>query len=151
MGSLRVAVAASSSLDVVPQGLLEFLGDGTPDPTVVLLRRGVQSSPGRFESLIAEWCRQFAHLEHRWCFPDPKDGRAQVFNRDAEMVRASDLVLAFFVDQLEGGTAHVVERAIDLGVPVYSFSLGDEPSGVIRLGEHDPTDSWGAVVDGWFG
>lgn len=143
-----MAIAASTTLTVVPDGLLHFLADYAPDPTVVLLRRGLKTDPGRFERLVAEWCFQFPHLNHRWVMPEPGGGSGAVFNRDAELVANADLVLAFFPDSgLEGGTGHVVERAIDLGVPVYSYTLSDETeTGCERLGEVDPTDSWGPVL-----
>ena len=132
----------------MPFELTDFLADYCPVTTTVFLRRGVVSPPGRFERLIAEWCL-LLHLEHRWALPDPDQGRAQVFNRDLEMVSGADLVLAFLgEDGMVGGTAHVVEAAIDRGVPVYSFIVAEE---VTRLGEVDPTDSWGPVIAEVFG
>ncbi len=138
---------------MVPDGLLHFLADACPNPTYVLLRRGISTDPGRFERLLAEWCSQFDHLNHRWIMPEVGGGAGSVFNRDTEMVGNADLVIAFFPDTgLEGGTGHLVERAIDLGVPVYSYMIdGRDGSGVERLGEVDPTDTWGPVLSEWLG
>lgn len=145
---LRVAVAASTTIDVVPEGLLHWLADGVKAATV-LLRRGINTRPGKFESLVAEWCRMYNHLDYRWILPDPADGPAMVFNRDTELVSAADVVIAFLTPAgLEGGTGHVVERAIDRGVPVYSFTIGED---LQRLGENDPTESWEDTIREWLG
>lgn len=132
---------------MVPDGFLHWLADWCPDPTTVFLRRGINTRPGKFESLVAEWCRMFGHLEYRWVLPDYGGGAGAVFNRDTELVSAADVVIAFLTEAgLEGGTGHVVERAIDRGVPVYSFTLGED---IQRLGEVDPTESWGPVLKEW--
>ena len=102
---------------------------------------------------MSEWCRQFGHLQHRWVMPEVGGGSGAVFNRDTELVQSADLVLAFFPDTgLDGGTGHVVERAIDVGTPVYSYTLNEDgESGCERLGEVDPTDEWGPVLGEWLG
>lgn len=99
--------------------------------------------------MIAEWCKQFSHVEARWIIPDFDAGPGAVFDRDNEMVRRSDLVLAFFAPgrMMEGGTGHVVESAIDQGVPVYSFEVN---GALVRTGENDPDASWQSLINFWF-
>lgn len=147
---MRFAVVGSSTLEGIPWILYEFLMDGTRRGTQLFLRRGVKSPPGRFEQLIAELVRQSDHLELRWMLPEPDSGPGAAFDRDNEMVRHSDLVLAFFDAErvMQGGTGHVVESAIDMGVPVYSFALSDIE--LSRVGEHDPDGRWQAVIGEWF-
>lgn len=110
----------------------------------------MKSAPGQFERLLYEMCRQSTHLEARWILPDPDAGPGAAFLRDNEMVSGSDLVLAFFDPQnvMTGGTGHVVETAIDRGVPVYSFILSD--NALTRLGDHDPGAIWQETVAGFF-
>lgn len=133
----------------MPDNLLYFLTDGSDKDTTVYLRRGLKSKPGMFERLVSQWCREMGHPEVRWILPDPELGAAQVFMRDSDLVRASDLVLAFFEPgaAMTGGTGHVVERAIDTGVPVYSWTVADD---IERLGEHDPEGAWQELINSWF-
>jgi hypothetical protein len=71
-------------------------------------------------------------------------GRKATFIRDIEMVESADVVLCVFSSEhpMEGGTAHVVEKAMDAGVPVYSYTCEPDSHVWKRLGEHDPEDSW---------
>jgi hypothetical protein len=144
-----VTVAGSSKLKVVPDNLLYFLTDGTPRDTRVFLRRGMQATPGKFERLVAQWCLEYAHPEARWIIPDPEDGPGAAFIRDREMVRQSDLVLAFFAPEMlmDGGTGHIVECAIDLAVPCYSWQVTRD---IVRVGEHDPDAVWQGTIREWF-
>ncbi len=144
-----MTVAAAAALEVVPDALLHFIADGLPNNSRVFLRRGLKGKPGKFELMIAEWCRQYGHVEVRWEIPDFEEGAGAVFNRDNAMVRGSDLVLAFFAPgrMMQGGTGHVVEAAIDQGVPVYSFELN---GGLVRVGENDPDAAWQPTIDSWF-
>jgi len=143
-------VAGASRLQAVPWALYEFLMDGLPAGTTILLRRGLTTSPGHFEKLTREIVRQSSHLEARWVQPDPDDGPGAVFLRDNAMVAAADLVLAFFEPHhvMEGGTGHVVESAVDQAVPVYSFTIDD--TALVRVGDHDPGAIWQETVEAYF-
>jgi hypothetical protein len=123
--------------------------EGVARGTTVLLRRGMKSAPGAFERLVAELCRQSDHLEYRWLMPEPGRGPGAAFDRDNEMVRLSDLVLAFFAPGhvMEGGTGHVVETAIDRNVPVYSYAIGNT---LTRVGENDPQALWQERLAAYF-
>lgn len=137
----------------MPQMLYEFLMDGLPDPTTLLLRRGNKSPVGAFERLLYAVARQSGHLTTRWVLPDPAGGAGAAFNRDNEMVGLADLVLAFFDPEkpMTGGTGHVVETAIDRNVPVYSFTVGGtEWTGAKRLGDHDQRALWQEQIVSWF-
>lgn len=79
----------------------------------------------------------------------PKDGgRDMVFYRDIDMVSDADLVVCIFHEDapMEGGTAHVVEKAQDRRVPVYTYTFDSATSELVRLGEWDPDDAWGSKV-----
>lgn len=86
-------------------------------------------------------------------FKPEAGGREMTFHRDIEMVGDADLVVCVFPDHapMEGGTAHVVEKAQDKGVPVYSFTYDAEKDSLSRLGEWDPAEAWGSVVPAWIG
>jgi hypothetical protein len=124
--------------------------DGTPDKTKILLRRGNKAAPGQFEQLIREIVRQSSHLEALWMMPEPNGGPGAAFNRDNLLVASSDLVLAFFAPyhEMEGGTGHVVEAAVDRNVPVYSFTVDDKA--LTRVGDHDPGAIWQQTVEAYF-
>jgi len=86
-------------------------------------------------------------LDVEWFRPDPIGGKGATFLRDIELVRSVDLVLAYFsTTTLIGGTAHVVEKAMDLETPVYAYGFTGD--GFMRVGEHDPHDAWGRSVPG---
>jgi len=73
------------------------------------------------------------------------ESRARVYLRDLEYVRKADLVLAYFsTTETSGGTGHVVEKAIDQDVPVYSWGL--DGTRFVRIGEHDPFGAWASFV-----
>lgn len=93
---------------------------------------------------MAAYCA--AHnVDYRWCMPDPDNGRESVYLRDVEMTRGADVVLCFFATtQMAGGTEHMVEKALDVGTPVYSW--GFNGSEFVRIGEHDPDNRWGQEV-----
>lgn len=125
----------------MPRLLLTMMTLIFPDHATVLMRHPLlQDQPQRFEQMVALAC---AHLKMdvEWCVPEP-GGRHQVYFRDVEMVGKSDLVLAWFAtDQMTGGTEHVVEKAIDQRVPVYSYGIRD--ASVVMLGSHDPDNAFG--------
>jgi hypothetical protein len=115
-------------------------------PTI-LMRRGINTLPGRVESAIAT-AAKLMDWPIEWFVPEP-GGRDQVFFRDIEMVREADVVLCVFTetDPMAGGTGHVVEKAIDRRVPVYAYTADIEnPRVWHRLGEWDPDDAWASRV-----
>lgn len=115
-----------------------------PPGMKMLLRSGNHSEPGLFEQVMAKLGSSL-WMDIEWVKPDPGSGRAGTFIRDVELVRMADLVLCFFSGtEISGGTAHVVEKAIDLEVPVYAY--GFDGSTFHRIGEHDPDNRWGDVL-----
>jgi hypothetical protein len=92
-------------------------------------------------------CQRVYWLKVEWLTPDPTGGPSATFERDEALVRSADLVLAYFAsDRPTGGTARVVERAQDVGTPVYAYGLRD--GRWARIGEHDPENAWWNAVPG---
>lgn len=93
---------------------------------------------------MARFC--FANgVDYEWVLPDPAGGREATYLRDVAMTRRADLVLCFFANErMEGGTEHIVEKALDVSTPVYSW--GFTGSSFVRIGEHDPDNVWGDAV-----
>lgn len=128
-----------------PESLIRFISD-LPASSVLLLRSGNKSEPGIFEQMIAKLAITL-WLDVEWFRPDPENGKGATFIRDVELVKSADLVLAYFsTTTIIGGTAHVVEKAIDQDVPVYAYGFTTQDGGYVRIGEHDPDDRWGKTV-----
>lgn len=140
-----MALAASHVLTGVPETVFTFISD-LPRGSRLLLRRGYKNTPGLFERAIAAFCnRPDVDAVYEWVLPDPMGGREATYLRDVAMTRRADLVLCFFAGQhMEGGTEHVVEKALDAGTPVYSW--GRDRDCFIRIGEHDPDNIYGEIV-----
>ena len=118
--------------------MLGFLGHLPPD-SIIYLRRGLRTNAGPFEQLVSRLATTLG-LSYRYHLPVPHSGRAAVYNRDIAMVAESDLVVAFFAPAriMEGGTAHVVEKAIDAAVPVFAYAIHQDGR-IERVGEwEDP-------------
>lgn len=123
----------------MPSLLLEELLQELSEDTIFLLRHPRNGEANRFEQIVASWLvlqkRPFG-----WMRPD-EGGRSAVFNRDITMVGKSDLVLAFFDGmEMSGGTEHVVEKAMDQFVPVYSYGVVEH--GYALIGSFDPDGAW---------
>lgn len=110
---------------------------------VVLLRSSRAGIENQFESAVNLAC-SVLDIPVTLFQPEP-GGRDMVFHRDIEMVGKADLVVCIFPDDapMEGGTAHVVDKAQDQRVPVYSYTYDAANGTLHRLGEWDPEDSWG--------
>jgi nucleoside 2-deoxyribosyltransferase len=82
-----------------------------------------------------------------WFRPKP-GGRDEVFHRDIEMVSHADVVICVFSEDqpMEGGTAHIVEKAQDRHVPVYAYTFDANSGHWARLGEWDPDNTWANQV-----
>ena len=108
------------------------------------MRRGRSTAPGRFEREVARVCALMGY-DVRWFVPEP-GGRDMNYYRDIEMVGEADVCIAVFdaAEPMEGGTAHVVEKAQDARVPVYAYSW--DGLDYKRVGEFDPDDAWARVV-----
>lgn len=139
----RIVVAGSRDVDPHVAYILLNIIEKIPDPTVIL-RRGRETEPGPLESEIAAECRAVG-IPIEWRVP-AGGGREEVFFRDLDMVTKADLVLAVFSPEraMQGGTGHVVDKAIDLRVPAYAFTFAEGP--LERLGEFDPDDTWSRVI-----
>jgi hypothetical protein len=97
--------------------------------------------PGIFEFSLQTMAKTMG-WPIEWFIPAP-GGRDQVFFRDIDMVAKADVVICVFPEDspMEGGTAHVVEKAQDRRAPVYAYT--DDGTGQwTRLGEWDPDEAW---------
>lgn len=134
---MKIAVVGSSDLDpaLIAHHLLKQLA-ALPAPSYVLLRRGQKTPPGPIEMLAESLCRQ---LEIGIEWREPQGGsRSSVFNRDVSLVAAADAVWAYFKAErvMDGGTGHVVEKALDQDRPVYAWAPID---GEMKdVGSHEP-------------
>jgi hypothetical protein len=95
-----------------------------------------------FEALVASLATTLGHTPRAFV-PEP-GGRSKVYLRDVEMVGAADEVVAFFQDgdEMTGGTAHVVEKAIDQRRPVRAYALSGDQMRLIA------EEDW-AMEGGW--
>lgn len=140
---IKVALCGSHDLKGVPETLFKFL-DTLPTGSHVMLRRGLKSKPGLFEQAVAAYLR-LHKIDYWWIAPDPEGGREATYIRDVNMTRRADLVLCYFAaDRMEGGTEHIVEKALDALTPVYSW--GFDGVRFVRIGEHDPDNIWADIV-----
>ena len=149
---MRVVIAGSRQLPrgQAPRLLVRFLAN-LPADALILLRKGVHTRPGTFEQDVATLCDILA-LDYQWCLPYPTDtvpGRASVFLRDIDMISACDLALLFLAETAsvvaDGGTRHLLDKAIDQNRPVYAYTVAED--GVVeRHGEHDPDHLYAEIV-----
>lgn len=142
---MNVGMAASGDFPVAAaaRGILRVLV-GLPPNTKILLRRGLHSEPGVFETLVAQLCDSLG-IEYAWRRPEP-GGRGATFRRDVSLIGAADGVIVFFHPDriMEGGTGHLVEKAIDANVPVWAFTYNE---GIIdRVGEVEAPEGSPAEV-----
>lgn len=139
MRSRTFVIVGTRTLRSIPAHILAFISklDGR---NVIGLRSPLHESPQPFEALMAQVCSLMG-IEVRWFRPEPDSGREGVYHRDVDMVHEADCVLAFFAGEtMSGGTEHVVEKALDQHVPVYSYGIRDGKW--VLLGSNDPDDVW---------
>jgi len=140
---VRVVVAGSRDVDGGHAALFVIdMIERITDPTVIM-RRGRETAPGPLEEAVAAECREVG-IPIEWRVP-AGGGREEVFYRDMDMVTKADLVLAVFSPEraMLGGTAHVVEKAMDIRVPAYAFTYNGQ---LERVGEFDPDNVWSALI-----
>ena len=106
------------------------------------MRRGKSGQKNDFESACHVMCMML-DIPVEFYVPEP-GGRDEVYYRDIEMVSKADLVICIFPanQPMEGGTAHIVEKAQDRQVPVYAYTHDDDNGTWNRLGEWDPAEAW---------
>jgi hypothetical protein len=132
---MMVTIVGSRELDSVPKLLVDLVHK--IDDPMVLLRHPLHGEANKFEQIVAAMMVNL-QLPFGWMRPEP-GGRSAVYNRDITMVGKSDLVLAFFAgDVMSGGTEHVVEKAMDQWVPVYSYGIRDGRH--VLIGSFDPDE-----------
>jgi hypothetical protein len=133
---LRIALAGNSDLplDRTARHVVPWLVKAES----VLLRHPKTASrrPGGFEQMVAKLAVPLG-VEVIWCRPEGSD-KGNTFIRDLEMVRKADFVICYFTtDQMDGGTGHVVEAAMNSQVPVEGWWIESDGTAV-RIGEYNP-------------
>lgn len=131
-------LVGSRKLRAAPTRALGYLAT-LPDGATVGLRSPTSDEPEIFERIVAQVAKAMG-LRVKWYAPEGQ-GREATYYRDIRMVDEATCVLAFFAEEeMSGGTEHVVEKAIDREVPVYSYGLVDDRWRLI--GSHDRYDAW---------
>lgn len=99
-----------------------------PDQSTILLRVGVGTNPGPVETLAFMLARRRHRIE--WCVPETGRNRTGTFVRDIAMVDRADAVVAFLTDDEDplggSGTAHVIQKAVDVDRPLFAYAVSDE-------------------------
>lgn len=138
---MKIVLAGSRRIDasLLRTRLNRFL-KATPEKTEIHIRRGKWTPMGEFETLVSDLVLDMAIRDRKEIStvihtPEPTDerpGRASVYLRDIEMVEGADLVLLFFDpgEAVEGysGTAHMLDKALDAGVPVEAYAVREDGS-----------------------
>jgi len=116
----RVAVVGSSSFPLTPDIAVEVVAilRGFGDGTVFLTRPS-----GGFDAFI----RAASEVLGRTCVVYASPGGSKNWDRDVQLVRDADIVLAFFdpdsLHREDTGTAHIVEKALDQKKPTRAWSV----------------------------
>lgn len=131
---MKVVICGSRSLtldgDVANALLTKLIEYDRAQPVTVLVRKPTSKPLRPFEALVASLATALGYEVDEW-EPGP-GGRKATFLRDVEMVSASDAVVAIFPEgeEMDGGTGHVVEKALDQGRTVTAYVFID---GELRL------------------
>lgn len=126
---MNIALIGSSDFPVIQCGIeiARFIKELPPD-TIILTR----NAKG-FDAFAAEVARQL----DRNVVEYPGKGGMANYERDVQLARDADKVIAFFSEGKvgQGGTQHVIDKALDLGKPVESYApLG---RGFVLVGSDD--------------
>jgi hypothetical protein len=128
----KVVVVGSRSFPITPKigaAVVELIQSYPPD--TVILTRG---SSG-FDTFVMRACEIIGYPVAVF----PSTGGGDNFRRDADMVRESDEVLVFMdphsLVDMNTGTAHVVEKALDQKKPTKAYSVGN--GGLVYVGSSD--------------
>ena len=92
---------------------------------------------GRFASPTEEWVAEICRVSGTDLHSFHTDVNCSSFPRDRQMVKGADRVIAFFPEDkfMEGGTAHVVQCALEAEVPVEAWA--QTASGLELVAEND--------------
>lgn len=138
---MNIALAASRDVDPVwaVSAALVVLNKANRPGMTVLLRRPRSKEPNTFEVMVSAGAKSLGIPTEWFSPPEEVEGRASSFLRDIAMIERSDLLLAFFRPERagDGGTAHLVDKAIDKDIPVWSYLVA--PGQLTRFGEHEPS------------
>lgn len=134
-----IVIVGSRGLKASPQVALAIanlmLMEQTDDYGIRGTRKMYVSSDT--ELTVFQLCLRFNKEIHQ--FTSEGVGRAGVYQRDYRLVEGATKVIAFFpFDRfMEGGTAHVVEAALNRGITVEAYAITDDGSAVLVGGSDD--------------
>jgi hypothetical protein len=141
---MKVAIGGSRKLpDGTAKRVLADFIENIGKDVLIMVRSPMSRPPGAFEDQTAVMAiTKGLKVEYRRPKPtDAHPGRASVYLRDYDMVQDADLVVLFFTpdDAVSGysGTAHLLDKALDAGVPVTAWMVYEDGS-VVRIGEVEP-------------
>lgn len=91
----------------------------------VRVPRGADDPTTPLERFVAEIAPELGRVVFRWRAETNK--RESIYKRDYDMVQAATSVLAFFApdQEMEGGTGHVVQAALNKGTSVEAYRLAE--------------------------
>ena len=124
---MKVVIVGSHTLDLsqaVGPLFKELLR--LPNDAEILIRKPKYEPIAPFENLVDHLAQTLNHRVYPM-IPIGK-GREGVWERDMNMIEAADYVMAFFDERhvMEGGTAHVVEKAIEKEVPTSAYRVDED-------------------------
>lgn len=135
---LRIALGGNSDLplDRTARHVVPWL---TKAGTVFLRHpKSPTRKPGGFEQLVARLSVPLG-VKVEWMRPEGSE-KGNSYVRDVEMCRRSDFVICFFTTEaMDGGTGHLVEAAMSIGVPVEGWWI-DADGEAVRIGEYNPLE-----------
>lgn len=129
---MNIVMVAARAFPVIKAGLDLCELMATFDRTATIHTRNAKGGPDQF---IAEAARTMGFSVRTWV----GEGGASNYIRDVDMVREADVVYAFFeADHVgEGGTQHVIDKALDQRKAVISYVFD---RGLVIVGSYDGED-----------
>jgi hypothetical protein len=120
-----------------------------PDPLLVL--RLIESNPGEIltrrtrtsgiDVMVEGLCLVYGHECKTYDMDGPS--RGGTFVRDLSLIKDADKIIAIFAPDriMEGGTGHIVNKALDERKEVEAYTI-DDAGELVLVGGHNPrTDS----------
>jgi hypothetical protein len=136
-GAAQVKTAIVGSTGFSPPVLLKLIQD---TPGIILTRKTKQWGVDQFVSAVCLYQgRDFTVYDNE----GPSRGGA--FVRDLALLNDADKVIALFAPDrvMEGGTAHIVNKALDERKEVEAYTVDDQGE-LVLVGGHNPRTDTGA-------
>lgn len=146
---MKIAMVGSRDLNLRVYAGAILLEVANLEPgTSVLLRKGNTTPINPFEQFVAELASRLGHPVV-WCTPEVGKGREATYERDIAMADKCDAMIAFFPPDkvMDGGTGHVVEKAIDANRRVDCYIV--EKGAKTWVAGHEPDDRDMTMSEEW--